>query len=146
MGHWGTNTFDNDIALDWLGEFLDNPSEALLLDTFSMEPTRTEPGILLRLLGKKSIMKPKYFVWEEILAAAEVTATLQGLPADSALDELSDLPQIDISEKTVTFAIAALNQVLKLSSLKERESWKDPHDYEKWLSAIQNIRSRLIRA
>ena len=72
MGAWGIKTFENDGAMDWLGEFLEDPSETRILNTFSAQPTVIKPGLIGKLMGKKAESIPGELEGDEVLAAAEV--------------------------------------------------------------------------
>jgi len=121
MGAWGINTFENDGALDWLGEFMDDPSEAALLTAFTAVPEDLEG--------------------EDVLAAAEVVATLRGHPALTNPGELADLPPIHAGDDTASHALAAIDSILADSNLKD--CWEESGEYPQWLASVDDLRSRL---
>ncbi len=142
MGAWGVTTFQNDGALDWLGEFLDKPSEAKLRQTFA--PRSPANGFLTKLFGRGTNALPPELDGENVLAAAEVVATLRGQPAVDAIEDLEELPSIKISDETVALAIKAIDSVLESSNLKL--CWEDTEDFGEWIATVKDIRSRLCRA
>lgn len=38
MGAWGSGSFENDDALDWLTDFCDDPDKGLIADALTMSP------------------------------------------------------------------------------------------------------------
>ncbi len=128
MGAWGINTFENDGALDWLGEFMDDPSEPMLLSAFTTERT-----------GGASIAPE--LDGETVLAAAEVVASLRGHPALTNPEELADLPPLHVHEDTASHALAAIDSILAGSNLKD--CWEETNDHQQWLAAVEDIRARL---
>jgi hypothetical protein len=143
MGAWGINTFENDGALDWLGSFIDNPSETRFSETFNPRPTAARVGFLSRLFGKPAPL-PAELDGEDVLAAAEVVAALRGLPASTNGDTLAGLPAFKVSDEIVTKALKALDSVLESSNL--RECWAETDEYESWVATVKNIRQRLSQA
>ena len=141
MGAWGINTFENDGAMDWLGDFLDDPSEKRILDTFSAEPTVIQPGFVGKLLGKKTQTFPAELDGEDVLAAAEVVATILGKPADSNPDELNSPPALSLSPGIANKAKAAIDSIMRSSNLKD--CWEETDDYEAWKVTVGSIRTRL---
>ena len=118
MGAWGIKTFESDGAMDWLGDFLDDPSEERILHAFSAEPTVIQPGLIKKLMGKRAQEFPAEFDGEEVLAAAEVVATISGRPAESSPEELKNVPSIPLQPDTSTKALAAIDAIMADSNLK----------------------------
>jgi hypothetical protein len=110
MGAWGVKTFENDGAMDWLGEFQDAPSETRILNTFSARPVVIQPGLIGKLMGKKAESIPGELEGDEVLAAAEVVASTLGRPSTTIPDELKNLPAISISPTTVSKALSAMTR------------------------------------
>ena len=140
MGAWGINTFENDGALDWLGDFLDDPSEKRITDTFSPVPS-TQPGFIGKLLGRKPETQPLDLDGEDVLAAAEVVATILGKPSDSNPDELNNPPALSLIPDIATKARAAIDSILSSSNLKD--CWEETDEYESWKATVEDIRKRL---
>ena len=116
MGAWGIKTFENDGALDWLGDFQDDPSESKFRETFDPKP---EPrGFFAKLFGGRSPASSSELESEDVLAAAEIVATLRGYPAVDAIEALADLPAFQVSDEIVASAIKAIDSVMHASDLK----------------------------
>jgi len=141
MGAWGINTFENDGALDWLGDFMAAPSEAALVAAFTEEPEPLRTGLLGRLMGKKPVHFMGELVGDHVLAAAEVAATLRGHPALTNPGELADLPPIHAGDDTASRALAAIDSILANSNLKD--CWEETDKYPRWLASVDDIRARL---
>lgn len=143
MGAWGVKTFENDGALDWLGDFRDAPSEEQFRKTFAPQPA--PKGFLSRLLGGSAkASSPPELDGEDVLAAAEIVATLRGHPMADTIEDLADLPDVKVSDEIVALAIQAVDSVMASSNLKD--SWEETDDFEAWVATVQDIRARLSRA
>jgi hypothetical protein len=142
MGAWGIKTFENDGALDWLGDFRDAPSETKFRQTFAPQPA--PKGLLSKLFGGSSSAPPPDLDGEDVLAAAEIVATLRGHPAVDASDDLADLPDIKVTDEIVAMAIKAIDSVLTSSNLKD--CWEETDDFGAWVATVKDIRARLSRA
>lgn len=143
MGAWGIHTFENDGALDWLGGFLDAPSEKRITDTFSPVDGRL-PGWIGRLFGRKPQHPPIDLDGEDVLAAAEVVATILGRPSGSNPNELDNPPDLALGPETVAHAKFAIDSILRSSHL--RDCWEETDDYESWKATVENLRQRLDSA
>jgi len=143
MGAWGIKTFENDGAMDWLGDFLEEPSEKRILDTFSPQTTVIQPGFIGKLMGKKSESIPAELEGDEVLAAAEVVASILGRPSANNPDELSSPPSINLSPATVAKALAAIDAIMNESNLKE--CWEETEDFQSWKAEVEDLRTRLKR-
>ena len=141
MGAWGITTFENDGAMDWLTNFLDDPSEDGIWNAFPSEPIVIEPGFLGRLMGKKPKSLPEEVDGEEVLAAAEIVATVLGRPAKTNPDELKTLPTIQLRQSTVAKALAAIDAMMKDSNLKE--CWEETDEFEAWKAGVADLQQRL---
>lgn len=142
MGAWGIQTFENDKALDWMHEFRSNPSEQVLTDAFEGKFPPCRPGFFDKLL-RRELRQPKESIGEYVLAAAEVVATLSGLPPESLPEDLIDLPNLDISKTISGRAIQAVDGMLEDSWLQK--CWEQETDiYADWLSTVQDLRERLV--
>ncbi len=125
MATWGTKTFEDDAATDWLAELIDAAdSREFILANITLSDD--EPG---------------YDTGVICLAACEVIVALldeprKGLPeelkdwlADNECDDITDLP-----EK----ALEALNIVLSDGS-ELLEAWKDQDDYYEWREGVDEL-------
>ena len=140
MGAWGINTFENDGALDWLGDFLEEPTEKRIRDTFSPS-TNNQGGLFGKLFGRKPAGKVPDLDGEHVLAAAEVVATILGSPSKDNPDELKDPPKLSLGPSIATQAKLAIESILDSSNLKD--CWEETDDYQEWLLCVADIRSRL---
>jgi hypothetical protein len=143
MGAWGIMTFENDGAMDWLGDFLEEPSEKRILDTFSPQSTVIQPGFIDKLMGKKAESIPGELEGDEVLAAAEVVASILGRPSTNNPDELKSPPSITLSPTTVAKALAAIDAIMQESNLKE--CWEETDDFQAWKAEVEDLRTRLKR-
>jgi len=126
MATWGTKTFEDDTANDWLLELIDaEESRDFLLENITLSEDK-EPG---------------YDTGVICLAACEIIVALideprRGLPeelkdwlADNECDDITDLP-----EK----AMGALKLVLNDDS-ELIQTWKDQDDYEEWREGVDEL-------
>ncbi len=157
MGAWGTQSFENDGALDWLSSFLDNPSDDRLRATFS-PPARVHiPGFFARLLGAQPTTTTVRPQGEHVLAAAEVIAAMKGHPPAKSPAGFARLPQRRPLDDLVTAAIRGVDSILD-EAAELHGLWKDTEsddaeirvvgecsDYQKWLASVKDIRERLTR-
>ena len=143
MGAWGIKTFENDGAMDWLGDFMEEPSEQRILDTFSAQSTLIQPSFLGKLMGKKAESIPGELEGEQVLAAAEVVASILGRPSRNNPDELKSLLSITLSPTTVAKALAAIEEIMKASNLKD--GWEETDDFQAWKAEVEDLCARLAR-
>lgn len=130
MGAWGTGSFENDDALDWVFELEKARNFQVLADAFQTVLD----------LKNDYLEAPECCI---AICAAEVTAGLLGNPEDDLPDEVMEWMdgQPDPSEVLIKLAKNALNEVLKNSELKEL--WEETDDYEEWREIVLDIRDRL---
>ncbi|ALV07863.1 uncharacterized protein DUF4259 [Roseateles depolymerans] len=110
-GSWGHGIFDNDGALDWVGEFLEKPSTALVESAL---------GATLKSGPIDS------FMGESALAAAEIVAASLGKPAQKMPDELRAwLQRAELADyrKLKGLAVRAVRTVLSAEKSELREMW-----------------------
>lgn len=130
MGAWGTGSFENDDALDWVFELEKERNFQFLADAFET------------VLDQKDtyLEAPDCSV---AICAAEVTAGLLGNPADDLPEEvlawMDGKP--DPSSALVKLAKNALNVILKNSELKEL--WEETDDYDEWREMVLDLHDRL---
>ncbi len=139
MGAWDIHTFDNDSALDWLGDFMEAPSEDALLKAFTIAKTE-KTGLLARIIDGR-LPDLAELEGEEVLAAAEVVASLKGRPAPGNPPEIASLPAIPIGPATVAKAIEAIDGILLNSNLKD--CWEESDAFPAWLADVNDLRQRL---
>ena len=109
MGTWGSGSFDNDDASDWLADFCDAPNQQLIKDPL-VAVAEMDAGDYLE--------APDCSI---AIAAAELVAAQKGMPhpklVAEAADCLAQLGSIDASH--VSLALTALKRITNNSELKE---------------------------
>ena len=129
MGAWGSGSFENDDASDWLGT-LDNLT----------------PADLTRILTRAAD-DPEYLeapAASVAVAAADVVAALRGNPAPSAPSTIEEWvkknPQA-FSEELKTLALRAMERVRGNSEVKDL--WMEADGLNDWIAAIRELQARL---
>jgi hypothetical protein len=134
MGAWGTGTFDNDDANDWLIQLRSAEDDGfeLLAETFDAVPS--DPGAFLEATEASQALAAA-----EILAAAAGKATKAGLPDDAVrwLKTYADTPNAALVAK----ARAAIKRVRDESEL--RDLWADSDELDAWLKVVDDLVKRL---
>jgi|SRR5277367_5022660 len=130
MGAWGTGSFENDDAKNWLAELVlivpDDLTQILLR-------AADDPGYLEAPASRI------------VVAAAEVIAALNGSPAQEVPPEIVQWTtnrQASTSELK-TLALRALERVRKNSELKDL--WLEADGLNDWIAAIQDLQTRVGR-
>ncbi|MDR1370955.1 MAG: DUF4259 domain-containing protein [Dysgonamonadaceae bacterium] len=119
MGAWGYKNFENDSALDWLNEYVSDPTESELNEIFDYVLEREE-----FLDSEESLIA---------LAASEIIAA--GLYSGS-----SDFPQevnaaelgISISKSLIKKAIDSINKILSHKQSELRILWEESEEFQVW--------------
>jgi len=130
MGAWGTGSFENDDAADWLAE----------LGTIVPDDL-TE--ILVQAADNLSYLQAP--ASRIVVAAAEVVAALNGSPAQEVPPEIVEWTtnrQASIPELKA-LALRALERVRKNSELKDL--WLEADGLNDWIAAIQDLQTRVAR-
>ena len=132
MGAWGTGTFENDDALDWIGEFREAPNEDALRSTLST--AAAADGYLESPDAANA------------LAAAEVVAALKGAPTADAIgveDYLAGIVHsgIPVTEELTALALRAIDRVVSDSELSEL--WAETDDATAWRADVAALRARV---
>ena len=133
MGAWGTGTFENDDALDWIGDFSGSPSDDELRATLAC--AADADGYLESPDAANA------------LAAAEVVAALKG-GARAADDEVTEeylaiirRAGIIVNDGLTTLAQRAIDRVVSDSELKEL--WDEVEDSAAWYASVAVLRDRV---
>jgi hypothetical protein len=131
MGAWGNRNFENDQAMDFVGDFTANPSSESLEEAFT---TVIEQG-----------EDEEYMEVDEAsaaLAAAEIIAATLAKPAPDFPQELHlTLATIKVNTMLQKTARKAVKQVMKESELQEL--WAESDDLEAWLAVQTDLLERL---
>lgn len=129
MGAWGTGTFDNDDAQDWVERLDGQAPEATLTAVFEAIP---DGGYL---------EAPDCSI---VLAAAEVVAGLNGRPTDHLPNSVAGWIQRhagSVGEELVSRARAAVERVRAHSEL--RDLWSEVSDFDDWEAKLGDLMTRL---
>ncbi len=131
MGAWGVDTFENDMALDWvLG----------LEETSDLELVRaTLQGVVET--GDYLDADPAC----EALAACEVIAALKGRwgAHDETVDQWVEAHPGPPPDALVTLAVAAIDRVLAEPS-ELLDLWKETADFDAWKASVASLRTRVF--
>jgi riboflavin biosynthesis pyrimidine reductase len=131
MGAWGNHNFDNDQAMDFVGDFIDNPSLESLVEVLTTVVD----------LGKDG----EYIEVDEAsaaLAAAEIIAAVLKKPAVDFPAELQPvLASIHSTTIIQKLARKAVKQVLGKSELQEL--WAEGGDSTGWQTIQEDLLNRL---
>jgi hypothetical protein len=130
MAAWGSGTFDNEDAQEWLKQLAQLTAEDLAT-------------LLSRADRSDYLEAPESSV---IVAAAEAIAALQGAPAEAAplaivewANKNKAQPQSDVS----ALAIRAVQRVRTDSELKDL--WLEADGLNEWSAALRDLEARLAR-
>lgn len=130
MGAWGSGSFENDDALDWLGEFCDEPGEETISDAFGA----------VNEIGSEYLEAPECSM---ALAAAEVVAALKGASSQNlpeAARECFAKLRLNATGDVVATALKAVERIRTDSELKELWEEQDPAE---WYAAVDDLAARL---
>jgi len=137
MATWGTKTFEDDTAVDWISELA--------------EADETREFLLAAITLPEDDAEVDYDTAVIVVACCEVIVALldeprKGLPeqlkdwlSDNECDDITDLPE---------FASIALNQVLADDS-ELVTTWQEAEDYDEWkegVDELQEIIEQLVEA
>ncbi|MGH2477114.1 MAG: DUF4259 domain-containing protein [Candidatus Limnocylindrales bacterium] len=128
MGAWGTASFDNDDASDWVYE-LERRGVAAI------------DGALAEALRATDLEVPTDV---NVIAAGEVIAASLGRPAASLPDDVLDLASglsASITAEHARRARTAAERVLEASEVAEL--WAESDDDAEWRATIQDLIGRL---
>ncbi|MGJ8672827.1 DUF4259 domain-containing protein [Rubritalea sp.] len=130
MAAWGTKTFEEDTANDWIQELIDADDAR----EFINESLSTEPGFIEADQG--SI----------VLAASETLIALLdepriGIPGE-LVDWVGDNECDDVSDLPVS-ALESIDRVLGEES-EIRQIWSEAEDFDEWLENVEQMREVLV--
>jgi hypothetical protein len=134
MAAWGSGSFENDDAVDWLAEL----------------PTIAPDGLIevLTRIFSQAADDPNYFeapAASVVVAAAEVIAALNGSPAHETPPEIAKCAanRQPPTPELKALALRALDRVRKNSELKDL--WLEADGLNEWTVAIQDLQNRVGR-
>jgi len=129
MGAWGTGSFENDDAADWVAGL-----------------AAITPEDLTRILTRAAD-DPEYLegpAASEAVAGCEVVAALKGAAAEGAPAAVAEWakkhPQA-LTDELKAVAIRALDRVRRNSELKDL--WMEADGLNDWISAVKELQARL---
>ena len=131
MGAWGISAFENDDALDWLGDFCDEPGEEPLKDAF----------VSVNEIANDYLESPEA---SNALIAAEIVAFLLSLPSSNLPEhskECLENLQIKPNDDLVSSAVKAVERVKTDSELKEL--WEETDNFQEWNKIVDELIGRL---
>jgi hypothetical protein len=128
MAAWGTGSFENDYAKDWLAG----------LDTLSPDD--------LKQIFVQAVDDPGYLeapAASIVVAAVEVVTALNGSPAEGVPPEIIQWAtnRQEATPELKSLALRALERVRKNSELKDL--WLEADGLNDWIAAIQEVQTRL---
>ncbi|OJT23213.1 hypothetical protein BO221_20310 [Archangium sp. Cb G35] len=133
MGAWGAGSFENDDALDWLGELSESEDAGVLHET-------------LKTLLKSEPDEREAPEASAALAAAEVVAAGMGCPARKLPEEVQQWVEAHPLDNPRALARLSLDAVRELKSRSElRDLWEES-SLEEWLSEVRDLETRLTEA
>lgn len=130
MGAWGSGSFENDDALDWIGDLREGDSWLPVEQAFA---ALIADGVEYREAPDCSAA----------IAAAEILAAAFGLPGD----DLPDSARVWLKRMAkphaglCAVAIEAIDAILDDSELKDL--WEESDSYEEWVADVHALRARL---
>jgi hypothetical protein len=129
-GAWGSGTFDNDDALDWVHACTESKGGSVIASTLEIA---MRPGALQSPEGAAAV------------AAAEVVAAARGQPSKGLPDELGDWlshqPKQEIA-KLAPLARKALARVKDPQISELGQLWKESED-KQWTKTVAELEARL---
>src|SRR5262245_57776335 len=132
MGTWGTGTFENDSALDWVGQLVEGEDDSVLETAFDAVIETDED-----LIDSDECCNA--------LAAAEIVAAMGGKPS-TLPDEVTAWMKGKPKPTPALFKKArdAVAEVLTDQS-ELLELWKDaePDDFKAWKAGVDDLKKRL---
>lgn len=133
MGAWSEDTFGNDTACDWMGDFLNNPGLEMVRQAIEA------------VLSEEEYLDSDEAC--ECLAACEVIARSQGRwgPKETCSEELDAWIRensLDVPADLKEAADAAIERILAPNS-ELRELWDEGGRNDKWHAAMEDLRNRV---
>ncbi len=132
MGVWDVGAFDNDDALDWLGDLLEHDDPNMIADVLNT---------VVRLGEDDEPLEDD--LCNEALAAIELVAALKGSPAPDLPQEVQEWVnhQSPPTPALVSLALEALELIRNYSELKE--AWEETEYADDWYATLDDLEARL---
>jgi hypothetical protein len=152
MGAWDAGSFQNDTALDWVGDLCEDGGVAMVRSALSRvnelrQPP--QPSVIERMLGKHTHAREPYLPADaavQALAAAEIVAFWLGHPTQKFPEKLADWARRHASSFTPEFITIARQAVIAIKTKSElKDLWEEGDGVvaSKWHSAIADLEKRL---
>jgi hypothetical protein len=151
MGAWGSGVFENDSALDWMGDLNDSDDPSLLRkkleEVISHSGSKlNKPSIFGRILGRRASMEQlDADVCSEALVAAELVVSALGHPPNDLPDSARswlEKHSSTIGKDLVKLAVLSVQKIRADSELKEL--WEEGESQKKmWHSVMADLEKRL---
>ena len=129
MAGWGTRSFENEDAQNWLGQ----------LKSLGLEDLKQ---ILVHAADQSDYLEaPDASI---VVAAAEVLAAMKGAPSDKLQREIADWTSqtnAASSPDLNKLAVRAVEKVRRNSELKDL--WLEAEGLNEWTAALQDLQTRL---
>lgn len=127
MGVWGFKNFENDDALDWAAELVEQSDKHLVICAL-----------------KEIVNNDDYLEVPECcegLCAVNIIACIKdnqfaGLPKE-VIDWLQEVGDLEFNDADINLAKDALNRIMTESELKEL--WEETDDFEEWMEYLDGI-------
>ena len=135
MGTWGTGSFANDDAMDWVADLEESDDLEIIKETLD-RIVSAEDAYLEKPDGAAAV------------AAAEIVAALLGAPGTTLTEEAHEWvvthAGLNVPADIVQLAIAALQRVRSDPDLSEiMDSWQESEHLADWLAVLDDLDHRL---
>jgi len=134
VGAWGSDSFENDDAADWVADFCDAPDQALVVSTLSA---------VAEMDAGEYLEAPDCSVG---IAAAEIVAALKAAPNTNLPDETKSCfsrLEFKADPSLVILALKAMKRIRTNSELKEL--WDEAETPAEWYTRLDDLEERLRR-
>jgi hypothetical protein len=132
MGTWGSGSFENDDASDWVANFCDEPDRELISDALST---------VAEMDAHEYLEAPDCSAG---IAASEVVAALKGAASPDlpeGVKECVSKLKMKADPAMISLALKAMERIRTDSELKEL--WDESENPEEWYGAVSNLEARL---
>jgi hypothetical protein len=129
MGAWGSGPFENDDALDWIGELATGSGLAAVEEALDLPAASGE--------------YPEAPECSVAIAAAETVAAMKGSPREDLPSEVTAFVKAagEPPPSLVDAANSSVQRVLERSEL--RDLWEESDDYDGWRAGVADLKRRL---
>jgi hypothetical protein len=151
MGAWGANSFQNDWALDWVGDLFESGDVSLIRKTLSQvlahDGLRRNYFLGICIKKRKELLPAS--LASRALAAIELVTACYGYPPDSLPDGAGEWLQLRASpldRGIVRIAQDALCKIKNSSELKDFWDEGGANHASRWYDAVEDLECRLEKA